>query len=142
MEHGGNHELWLVMLGLLAASWRAVGYRYSELTPQERELVTPEQHARLVLLMRHGRPVDGASVDQRAAQLADRAVMYGQGAIDGLELEASPGDEYTMNQATADMERITAMIARGFCVGYGACIDDQHAAPRLGGVTERRKGKR
>lgn len=146
----GASELWRVMLALLGASWAAVGYRYGELTPQERELMTPEQHARLVLLMRSWPVKVEDALGVRAAQLVERAVLYAQAGIEGLELRSQ--DEfmsayYKPADAVADMEAITAHMARAFVVGYGAAIDDQTVPPRLGGVSEderkavRRKGK-
>ncbi len=145
----GVSELLQVMLRMLAYSWRDIGYRYSGLTSNERELITPEQHARIVLLLQHGRPVDG-DASARAAQLAERAVLYAQAGIEGMELRSQ--DEfmsayYKPADAVADMEAITAHLARAFVVGYGAAIDDQTVPPRLGGVSEderkavRRKGK-
>ena len=136
-------ELFRVMLGLLALSWKQVRYSYSELTPNERELITKEQHARLVLVMRHARPVSGATPDVRAKHLAARSMLYAEQAVEGLELEAVVGEEYTMAAGNRDMDRITAALATAMVVGYGACLDDQLPVERLGGVTEgRKRGKR
>jgi len=135
-DHPGGNELFHVMLALLAASWRQVGFLYSRLAPHERDLITPEQHARIVLLMRHARAVDGVTMEQRASQLAQRAALYGESAVEHVELAAE--------LAAADMERVAGGLASGFIVGYGACLDDQRNTPRLvrGPLGNGRKGRR
>jgi len=131
----GGDDLCHVMLRMLAASWRQIGYSYSRLTPQERELLTPEQHARIVMLMRTARPVDGVTVDQRASQLAQRAALYGEQAVERVELSVELG--------VGDMESVAGGLASGFIVGYGAALDDQRVprSPR-GPLGNGRKGKR
>lgn len=116
--------LWFAALRVLARSWKAIEYRYDRLAPQERDVLSPELHARLVLVMTT-LPVDAPSSAGRAKQLAARAVLYAEGAVERVELEATVGEVYAADEATRDMERITAGIASGFVVGYGAAMDDQ-----------------
>lgn len=133
----GGNELFHVMLVMLAASWRQIGFQYSRLTPQERDLITPEQHARIVLLMRCVRPVDGVTMEQRASQLSQRAALYGESAVEHVDLAAEV--------SAADMERVAAGLASAFIVGYGAALDDQRNTPRLalrGPLGNGRKGRR
>jgi hypothetical protein len=139
-----REELFRAVLRLLGGSWRAINYRYDGMTPQERECLTRDEHARLVMLLKLAKPPRGTSPGQLAGQLVERAKLYGELAIEGVELEAVAGESYTMDQANRDMDRITASIASGFLVGYGAALDDQHDVPRLGGVAEqeRKAGRR
>jgi hypothetical protein len=140
-------ELMRVVLRLLESSWRDIGCRYDGLTVQERACLTREEHARLVLLIKHPRPVSGASTAQLVGQLVGRARQYAEAAIEGVDLEASHddiGDDYPREAETRDMERVAASLASAFVVGYGAALDDLHSVQRLGGVNEtgRKRGPR
>lgn len=119
---GEDDGMFYAALRLLSRSWKQIDYRYSGLTPQEREVITPELHARMVIAMT-GMPLDTGE-PRFASKLTDRAVSYAENAVDGFELSAEC--------SVADMERVTGKIASGFVVGYGACLDDHRFPPRRG----------
>lgn len=87
-----------------------------------------------------------ASIAERAAALTERATVYAEGVVEGLDVTMLVGDIVNDPRPvdvikTADMETITHAIARAFAVGYAAALDDQRPVRPLGGATERRRGE-
>lgn len=126
-----HDELWRAALSLLEYSWRQISYRYSGLTNEERERVSPEAHARLVFLIKYVRPVDGASAAQRAGQLVERAKLRAEQAVGDIGVDMSE----------QETDAVARALAREFVIGYGACVDDARGMARLR-EEGRKRGKR
>ena len=92
-------------------------------------LCTELDDLRAVLVQRA--PAAGELSEALAGELAKRATLYAEQAVERVDLE------------TPDpMMPITEAIASGFVVGYGACLDDSRPAKSVFRDRGRSKGAR
>lgn len=73
---------------------------------------------------------DAARVTLIARDLEGRATSYAENAIEGLNLVTMSGDVHSDPRplediVTADMELVTAALARAYVMGYAAAMDDE-----------------